>query len=127
MKAILSDIHANLEAFQAVLADIAQYEVEATYCLGDLVGYGPNPRECIDLVMQHCQLTLLGNHDQGAIFDPSGFNDLALRAILWTRTQLEALGVPRRSAANAQGRRRSLRPRLGAQSNQRVHLSRRHL
>src|SRR5215471_3971026 len=90
MKAILSDIHANLEALQAVLDDIRQYEVEAVYCLGDIVGYGPNPRECIDLVMERCQLSLLGNHDQGAIFDPSGFNDLALRAILWTRTQLEA-------------------------------------
>jgi diadenosine tetraphosphatase ApaH/serine/threonine PP2A family protein phosphatase len=95
MKAILSDIHANLEALQAVLADIAEHDVEATYCLGDIVGYGPNPRECIDLVMEHCQLSLLGNHDQGAIFDPSGFNDLALRAILWTRTQLEA-PVPNR-------------------------------
>jgi predicted phosphodiesterase len=90
MKAILSDIHANLEALQAVLDDIRQYEVEAAYCLGDIVGYGPNPRECIDLVMENCQLSLLGNHDQGAIFDPSGFNDLALRAILWTRLQLEA-------------------------------------
>src|SRR5215471_16846898 len=90
MKAILSDIHANLEALQAVLDDIRQYEVEAVYCLGDIVGYGPNPRECIDLVMENCQLSLLGNHEQGAIFDPSGFNDLALGAILSTRLQLEA-------------------------------------
>lgn len=98
MKAILSDIHANLEALQAVIADIEQYEVEAVYCLGDIVGYGPNPRECIDLVMEHCQLSLLGNHDQGAIFDPSGFNDLALRAILWTRLQLEA-PIPNRQVS----------------------------
>ena len=43
------------------------------YCLGDVVGYGPNPRECIDRVMS-CRLCLLGNHDQGALFDPEGFN-----------------------------------------------------
>jgi predicted phosphodiesterase len=54
-----------------------------------VVGYGPNPRECIDLVMQHCQLVLLGNHDQGAMFDPEGFNPSAERAIFWTRQQLE--------------------------------------
>jgi diadenosine tetraphosphatase ApaH/serine/threonine PP2A family protein phosphatase len=97
MKAILSDIHGNLEALQAVLADIAAHEVEQTYCLGDIVGYGPNPCECLDLVME-CKVTLIGNHDQGAIFDPVGFNDLALRAIMWTRRQLEA-PVPSRQAS----------------------------
>ena len=52
MKAIISDIHSNLEALQAVLKDIEQHKVEQIYCLGDVVGYGPNPRECVDLVMQ---------------------------------------------------------------------------
>ena len=52
MKAIISDIHSNLEALQAVLADIAKHNVTEIYCLGDIIGYGPNPRECIDLVMQ---------------------------------------------------------------------------
>ena len=89
MKAIISDIHSNLEALQAVLADIGQHSVEEVYCLGDIVGYGPNPRECIDLVMS-CGLVLLGNHDQGALFDPDGFNQPAERAIFWTRDQLEA-------------------------------------
>ena len=73
MKAIISDIHSNLEALQAVLKDIEQHKVDEIYCLGDVVGYGPNPRECVDLVMS-CQLVLLGNHDQGAMFDPDGFN-----------------------------------------------------
>jgi predicted phosphodiesterase len=89
VKAIISDIHSNLEALQAVLKDIESQGVKDIYCLGDVVGYGPNPRECIDLVMQHCQLVLLGNHDQGAMFDPEGFNPSAERAIFWTRQQLE--------------------------------------
>ena len=89
MKAIISDIHSNLEAFQAVLEDIAKQGVEEIYCLGDVVGYGPNPRECVDLVMS-CKIVLLGNHDQGAMFDPEGFNPPAERAIFWTRAQLEA-------------------------------------
>ncbi|HBH51150.1 MAG TPA: phosphoesterase [Planctomycetaceae bacterium] len=89
MKAILSDIHGNLEALESVLADIRGRGITEIYCLGDIVGYGPNPRECIDLVMKHCQMTLLGNHDQGALFDPEGFNQGAERAIFWTRDQLE--------------------------------------
>jgi predicted phosphodiesterase len=89
LKAIISDIHANLEAFEAVMADIKSQAIDTVYCLGDVVGYGPNPRECIDLVMS-CQICLLGNHDQGALFDPEGFNAGAERAIFWTRKMLES-------------------------------------
>ncbi len=88
MRAIISDIHGNLEGLEAVLADIKTQGIEEIYCLGDIVGYGPNPRECIDLVMQ-CNACLLGNHDQGALFDPEGFNSGAERAIFWTRKMLE--------------------------------------
>lgn len=88
VKAIISDIHSNLEAAQAVMADIQSLGITEVYCLGDVVGYGPNPRECVDLVM-NCKLVLLGNHDQGAMFDPEGFNPSAERAIFWTRQQLE--------------------------------------
>jgi predicted phosphodiesterase len=88
VKAIISDIHSNLEALQAVLQDIEAQGVKTIYCLGDLIGYGPNPRECIDLVMDF-PVVLLGNHDQGAMFDPEGFNPSAERAIFWTRQQLE--------------------------------------
>ncbi len=87
-RALISDIHSNLEAFEAVLADIATQGITEIYCLGDIIGYGPNPRECIDLVMK-CDVCLLGNHDQGALFDPEGFNSGAERAIFWTREQLE--------------------------------------
>ncbi len=94
MKAIISDIHSNLEALQAVLQDIGRQSVSEIYCLGDVVGYGPNPRECVDLVMQ-CRVVLLGNHDQGAMFDPEGFNPPAERAIFWTRSQLESTTEPK--------------------------------
>lgn len=89
-RAIVSDIHANLEALQAVLDDIAQQDVSEIICLGDIVGYGPNPAECLDLVMDKCKITILGNHDQATLFDPDGFNPLALQAIYWTRDQLES-------------------------------------
>ena len=88
-RALISDIHANFEALVAVLEHIKQQQVEEIICLGDIIGYGPNPVECLDLVMQSCQLTILGNHDQAALFDPNGFNPVALRAIFWTREQLE--------------------------------------
>ena len=87
-RALISDIHSNLEALEAVLADIRGQQISEIFCLGDLVGYGPNPCECIDLIRQ-CKVCLLGNHDQGALFDPEGFNSGAERAIFWTREQLE--------------------------------------
>jgi predicted phosphodiesterase len=89
-RALISDIHANLEALDVVLEDIKAQGISEIYCLGDIIGYGPNPRECIDLVMKNSVITLLGNHDQGAMFDPDGFNVGAERAIFWTREQLES-------------------------------------
>jgi len=88
-RALISDIHGNLEALEVVLDDIKSQRITEIYCLGDIIGYGPNPRECIDRVMENCKVTLLGNHDQGAMFDPDGFNIGAERAIFWTREQLE--------------------------------------
>ncbi len=89
-RALISDIHGNLEALEVVLADIKAQGIDEIFCLGDIIGYGPNPRECIDLVMDACSMSLLGNHDQGAMFDPDGFNIGAERAIFWTREQLES-------------------------------------
>ena len=91
-RALISDIHANLEALEVVLGDIEAQGVTEIFCLGDIVGYGPNPRECIDRVMTNCKMSLLGNHDQGALFDPDQFNIGAERAIFWTRDQLENPG-----------------------------------
>jgi predicted phosphodiesterase len=87
-RAIVSDIHGNLDALTVVLDDIQSQGITEIYCLGDIIGYGPNPRECIDVTMQF-DLTILGNHDQGALFDPEGFSSSAERAIFWTRSQLE--------------------------------------
>ncbi len=87
--AIISDIHANLEALQAVLADIDQRGVREVVCLGDIVGYGANPKECLDLVRERCRLTLMGNHDHAVLFEPTNFNLPAERACFWTRQMLE--------------------------------------
>lgn len=88
-RALISDIHGNFEALTAVLAKINSLDVDEIFCLGDVIGYGPDPVKCLDSVMENCNLTILGNHDQAAIFDPEGFNPVALRAIFWTRQQLE--------------------------------------
>jgi predicted phosphodiesterase len=88
-QALISDIHGNLEALNAVMADIGEQRIDRIICLGDIVGYGPNPCQCLDIVIQKCQLTILGNHDQAALFDPDGFNPVALRAIYWTRDELD--------------------------------------
>ncbi len=96
-RAIISDNHANYEALTAVLAHIEIAKVDQLICLGDIIGYGPDPVLCLDAVMDKCDLTILGNHDQAAIFDPEGFNPIALRAIFWTRAQLEKANDPARS------------------------------
>ncbi|MGN6134675.1 MAG: metallophosphoesterase family protein [Aureliella sp.] len=88
-QALISDIHSNLEALSTVLADIARQKIDRIVCLGDIVGYGPNPCECLDLVIAKADLTILGNHDQAALFDPEGFNPVALKAIYWTRDVLD--------------------------------------
>jgi len=87
-RALVSDIHSNIEALQAVLSDIRQQGIRDIYCLGDVIGYGPNPCECLDTVARF-DVCVLGNHDQAAMFDPDGFNPVALQAVYWTRTQLE--------------------------------------
>ena len=91
-RALISDIHGNYEALKAVLEHLREQDVDETYCLGDIIGYGPNPCECLDLVMSVAKVTILGNHDQAALFDPEGFNPVALQAVFWTRDQLERVG-----------------------------------
>ena len=88
--AIFGDIHANLEALQAVLADAEAHEVTHYVCLGDVVGYNANPHECVELVRKLECPTVKGNHDEMASMedDLTGFNPLAEEAINWTREQL---------------------------------------
>ena len=88
-RALISDIHGNQEALRVVLDDIRSQGVSDILCLGDVIGYGPNPCECLDEIMRVCRVCILGNHDQAAMFDPDGFNPVALRAVYWTRDQLD--------------------------------------
>jgi diadenosine tetraphosphatase ApaH/serine/threonine PP2A family protein phosphatase len=86
---VISDIHGNLEALEAVLADAAEYD--AVLCLGDLIGYGPNPNEVVDRVRELPNLTsLVGNHDLAALgrLDLDAFNSYARFAAEWTDRQL---------------------------------------
>jgi predicted phosphodiesterase len=93
-RALISDIHGNWEALQAVYEDIQSQQISRIVCLGDIVGYGPDPVACLDFVIENCELTILGNHDQATLFDPDHFNPVALKAIYWTRAQLEkGIGV----------------------------------
>jgi predicted phosphodiesterase len=89
MIAIVSDIHGNLEALTAVLAEIDRRGIQQIVCLGDVVGYGPNPMECLDLVRQRCRVTLMGNHDFAVIYEPFNFNSGAESACYWTRQLFE--------------------------------------
>lgn len=88
--AVVSDIHANLAALVAVLADIRRHKINRIYCLGDVVGYGPDPRECLTLVRRNCAVCLRGNHDQAVLLEPFGFNPRAHEAVLWTRKRIRA-------------------------------------
>ena len=74
MFAIVSDIHGNIEALTAVFAEIDRRGVQHVVCLGDIIGYGPNPMECLDLVAQRCRATIMGNHDFAVLYEPYNFN-----------------------------------------------------
>lgn len=87
--ALISDIHGNLEALQAVLADIEREGVRTLINLGDVVGYGPDPEACIDLVSQRCALNLCGNHDYAVLHEAEGFNPVAKGAVDFVRAQLD--------------------------------------
>ncbi|MHC4616496.1 MAG: metallophosphoesterase family protein [Planctomycetota bacterium] len=89
MFAVISDIHSNLEALTTVLADIETRGIKTIYCLGDVVGYGPNPKECLDLVIEKTKWCVLGNHDYAVFYEPTNFNYGAEQASFWTRGVLE--------------------------------------
>lgn len=89
--AIISDIHANLAAFQAVLEDIeARGGFDEIWCLGDIVGYGPEPHACIELLQRYKHICVAGNHDWASIgkIDISDFNPDAAKACQWTAERL---------------------------------------
>lgn len=88
--AILSDIHANLEALQAVMADIDSQKVDQIHCLGDVIGYGADPIPCLELIMDRCEGVLLGNHEHAALglLPSDKLNDIAKTSLAWTAEQL---------------------------------------
>ncbi|MBN2377616.1 MAG: metallophosphoesterase family protein [Sedimentisphaerales bacterium] len=87
--AIISDLHSNLAALQAVFDDIDKRGVKEVFCLGDIVGYGPQPKECLDLIIDRGVVSIMGNHDHAVFYEPTNFNTGAERASYWTRQTLE--------------------------------------
>jgi predicted phosphodiesterase len=88
--AVLSDIHANRQALEAVLAAVDEAEVDQVWCLGDLVGYGADPDACVALARERFSLCLVGNHDLALLgaLDVSTFSEAAAAAVAWSREQV---------------------------------------
>ncbi len=88
--AVISDIHANLEALNVVMDHVDAQDVDRVICLGDILGYGPSPVECVDIVAERCEWSLMGNHDFGVVYEPTNFNLAAEQAAYWSREQFES-------------------------------------
>jgi len=90
--AVISDIHGNLEALQVVLLYVKEHEITEVYCLGDIVGYGANPNECLEQITRTCSRVVIGNHDHAAIglTNVNYFNDFAKVSTYWTYSVLSA-------------------------------------
>jgi predicted phosphodiesterase len=95
--ALLSDIHSNINAFNAVLEDIEKNGgADKMHCLGDVIGYGPKPNECLALAKKLFEVTLKGNHEEAVVKGAKDFNEMAKRAIDWTRSAI----IPNYQTAN---------------------------
>lgn len=94
--AIVSDIHGNADALRIVLDDIDSRGIETIVCLGDIVGYGPDPVDCVDLVRERCEWSLMGNHDFAVLYEPTSFNASAEQSCFWTRSMFEQEPDPTR-------------------------------
>lgn len=88
--AVVSDVHANLEALEGVLKDIERRAIKELLFLGDALGYGPNPNECVEVLRDNCKILLAGNHDRAVLglTEIEYFNEYAKAAVLWTREVL---------------------------------------
>lgn len=89
--AVISDIHSNLPALEAVLEAAGDAGLDRIWCLGDVIGYGADPDRCADLVRERCDLCLVGNHDLAVLgtLDVSAFSQAAADAVAWTRKNVE--------------------------------------
>ncbi len=85
--AVISDVHSNLAALEAVLAAIESTDVSEIWCLGDVVGYGADPDACAELIRERCDITLVGNHDLAVLggLNVSAFSEAAAAAVTWTQ------------------------------------------
>jgi diadenosine tetraphosphatase ApaH/serine/threonine PP2A family protein phosphatase len=87
--ALISDLHSNRPALEAVFADIEEQGVSRVACLGDIIGYGPEPEWCIDQVMERCEWSIMGNHDEALFTGAAEFNSYARSAMDYTRKRLK--------------------------------------
>lgn len=87
--AILGDIHANLEALARVFDDMASRGIQRIVCLGDIIGYGPNPRECLAMLFPS-EVAIMGNHEEAVMFYGEDFNPKARASLEWTKDQLNS-------------------------------------
>lgn len=93
--AVISDVHANVEALDATFIDFSRLDVDDVFFLGDVLGYGPSPNECITTLTHLCQKRIAGNHDHAAIgmVDTALFNPVARAAIDWTADVLDDIWI----------------------------------
>jgi predicted phosphodiesterase len=92
--AVISDVHGNLEALQAVLGTIDDLGIDQVFSLGDVVGYGPDPAACLELCTARCLVALAGNHEEAVLSaDHTRMNGVAREALLWTRAELDRRGL----------------------------------
>jgi len=89
--AVITDIHSNLPALEAVLAAIEEIDVAEIWCLGDVVGYGAEPDRCTEIVKDRCETCLVGNHDLAVLgeIDVAAFSPAAAEAVTWTQENCE--------------------------------------
>lgn len=92
--AILADIHANIEALTTVLDHAASKGASRIVCLGDIIGYGPNPRECLKLLFRS-EIAIMGNHEEAVMFYGEDFNPKAKASLEWTKDQLNSSAFDR--------------------------------
>ncbi len=94
LTAIISDIHSNHEALVRVLEDAERHGAQDVVCLGDLIGYGPNPRQVMRIAIHAFRFTLMGNHEEGILYTPVGFNWKAEASAFWTKEQIGSKRFP---------------------------------
>ena len=99
---IVSDIHGNLEAMQSVLKEMKKEKPDVKVCLGDIVGYGPDPDECTELAFSVFDVIVAGNHDQAVTgqYSTDTFNPLARMAVEWSQTQITEKNIARLKSLN---------------------------